>query len=1010
MKRLRGLFPIVRTRRLVTVTGIVIALVAGVGLTAAAASPDGPARPALSAQRGAPGSVSASKQPAPSDPQVSTSDQPVATSDQSVLPPWAVGPFTRYSGNPVLTPQGTGFEQDDTFNPGVVYANGKFEMLYRAQAANDISTIGYAYSTDGHHFTRYAGNPVIQPDGTATESGGIDDPRLYKLGNTYYTFVSGYNWSVTPPQTIVEYTSTDLVSWHEVGDVVHTNYDPAVVTNGNDIPVKLSTPYGPRYVMYYGDSDPAKGRFIAYSTNMTTWTNNTPLDMHFPANYDPWEICVTVTDYQTVKNGPVQHDILMFVAGTMMAQGRWYYAISEVDFSGANPGEQLDQLTTPILQPQAPYEQLGQTQRTMFMNTIMFHDGQWWMYYGAGDTVVALANAPLRSQASAQAYSDFTGTGFESGQRQPDWVDEVDTGPGGGGLANVSAPAGSGLSGPESMVTYQSTAHTGDAALSFSGTAGGSAQDDAYMRLFDLSSAPVPVGKNTTLSYWIFPDSSDLDGSVSGSNSTCVALDMVFTDGTALRNAGAKDSNGNSFTPSGQCGHLTPDQWDHVTVDVGAVAAGKDISRIDVGYDQPGSSGGFHSYIDDISLNPGDASISAPATANPTSDITVTARFVNPGGSEIHQAHFSLQAPAGWQVQAQAPLPGQNLGPQQAADASWRVSIPESAQATSYNQLTASLTYNGQGPSTQRLAAATSVAVNPLASAQLSPSSAVLQPGGTVSVDVDLSSQATKAISVGYQANAPSGITVTRATGTSSLPAGGTATVKLAVSLAQGTAVGSYQLPIVISATDQGTTYPLTTLRLPLAVPYSSLSAAFNNTGISDDSAPGTASFDGGPDSYSAEALAAAGVTPGGSLTTNGLTFTWPNVPAGDPDNVTGNGQAISLANVGSGSVLGFLGAGDSGPQSGPVTITYSDGTTQTAQLGFSDWTLGGGSDSPSFGNQIVATMPYRNTSGGQQSVKTYLFLAEIPLASGKTVTSITLPTGETKLHIFDVTVGTPKS
>jgi predicted GH43/DUF377 family glycosyl hydrolase len=988
--------------------GIVIVLLASVGLTTAAASPNGPARPALSAQRGAQDSVSLSSQPAPSGQQVSTSGTQVSSSDQSVLPPWAVGPFTRYSGNPVLTPQGTGFEQDDTFNPGVVYANGKFEMLYRAQAANDISTIGYAYSTDGHHFTRYAGNPVIQPDGSAAESGGIDDPRLYKLGNTYYTFVSGYNWSVTPPQTIVEYTSTDLVSWHEVGAVVHTNYDPAVVTNGNDTPVMLSTPYGPRYVMYYGDSDPAKGRYIAYSTNMTTWTNNTPLDMHFPANYDPWEICVTVTDYQTVKNGPVRHDILMFVAGTMMAQGRWYYALSEVDFSGTNPGQQLDQLTTPILQPQTPYELLGQTQRTMFMNTIMFHDGQWWMYYGAGDTVVALANAPLRSQASAQAYADFTETSFESGQRQPDWVDEVDTGPGGGGLANVSAPAGSGLSGPESMVTYQSTAHTGDAALSFSGTAGGSAQDDAYMRLFDLSSAPVPVGKNTTLSYWIFPDGSDLDGSVSGGNSTCVALDMVFTDGTALRNAGAKDSNGNSFTPAGQCGHLTPDQWNHVTVDVGAVAAGKDISRIDVGYDQPGSSGGFHSYIDDISLNPGNASISAPATANPTSDITVTARFVNPGSSAIQQAHFSLQAPAGWQVQAQAPVPGQNLGPRQAADVSWRVSIPESAQATSYNQLTASLTYMGQGPSTQRLAASASVAVNPLASAQLSPSSAVLEPGGAVAVNVDLESQATKAISVAYQASAPSDITVTPATGTSSLPAGGTATVKLSISLAQGTAVGSYQVPIVISATDQGTSYPLTTLRVPLAVPYSSLSAAYNDTGISDDSAPGTASFDGGPDSYSAEALAAAGVTPGGNLTTNGLTFTWPNVAAGKPDNVTANGQAISLANLGGGSVLGFLGAGDSGPQSGPVTITYSDGSTQTAQLGFSDWTLGASSESPSFGNQIVATMPYRNTSGGQQPVKTYLFLAEIPLASGKTVTSITLPTGETKLHIFAVAVGTP--
>jgi hypothetical protein len=111
---------------------------------------------------------------------------------------------------------------------------------------------------------------------------------------------------------------------------------------------------------------------------------------------------------------------------------------------------------------------------------------------------------------------------------------------------------------------------------------------------------------------------------------------------------------------------------------------------------------------------------------------------------------------------------------------------------------------------------------------------------------------------------------------------------------------------------------------------------------------------------------------------------------------------------VGTGTVLGFLGVADSGPQSGPVTITYTDGSTQTSQLGFSDWTLGAGSQNPSFGNQIVATLPYRNTGGGRDNTKTYVFLAEIQLAAGKTVSSITLPTGEGKLHVFAVTAGTP--
>jgi predicted GH43/DUF377 family glycosyl hydrolase len=904
------------------------------------------------------------------------------------MPGWAIGPFTRYGsqpgsaqgGNPVLMAQGTGFEAGETFNPGVIYRDGKFEMLYRAQASDGISSVGLATSTNGHQFTRYPGNPVISQDGTATESGGIEDPRLYELNGTYYTFVAGYNNAVSPPQTIVEYTSTDLVNWHEVGAVVHTNYDPAVVTNGNDTPVKINTQYGPRYVMYYGDSDPAKGRFIAYSTNMTTWTNNTPLDMDFPANYDPWEICVTVTDYQTVENGPVNHNILMFVAGTLMAQGRWYYGISEVEFSGTNLGQQLDQLTFPVIQPTASYELLGQTQRTVFMNSIMFHNGQWWMYYGAGDTVVALANAPLRSQAAASDYENFTGTSFEAGQRAPDWVDEADTAPGGGGISGVGAPAGSGLSGPQSEVVYQQTAHTGDAALNFSGTAQGAAQDYAYMRVFDLSSAPPAVDEYSTLSYWIYPSSSG----ASGDNSTCEALDLVFTDGTALRNLGAQDQN-------------------HVTVDIGSVAAGKHISSIDVGYDQPNSSGGFQSYIDDVSLSPGYAKISAPDTAAPDTDVTIKGTFVNPGSSPVGGAHYTLLVPSGWSAKPQSPLPSATLAPGQSAQVSWSVTIPASAQESTAT-LTAELT--GQGQS-QQLSASTAISVGELATAELSSPVVVLPSGGSATADLDLTNNAASALNVSYQATAPSGVSVTPASGTVSVPGGGNTTVSLTVSLPAGT-VGSFTVPITVAATDNGTTYPQTTLRLQVAGPFGSLAAAYNNTGISDDSAPGSASFDGGPDSYSAEALAAAGLTPGGQVTADGLTFTWPDVPVDTPDNVTGNGQAIDLPGVGTGTVLGFLGAADSGPQSGPVTITYTDGSTQTSQLGFSDWTLGAGSESPSFGNQIVATLPYRNTAGGQQSVNTYVFLAEIQLAAGKTVSSITLPTGEGKLHIFAVAAGTP--
>lgn len=511
----------------------------------------------------------------------------------SNLPDWAIGPFTRQpqsNPSPVLSPTGSGWESQHVLNPGVVYRNGAYQMLYRADGGGP-DQVGLATSTDGLHFTRNANNPVITGNVLPYESGGVMDPRLYELNGTYYSFVAGYDWSKSPPQTIMETTSTDLVHWTTAVPIVHTNYDPAVVTDGNDTPVLMNTQYGPRYVMYYGDSDPAKGRFVAYSTDMKTWTNNTPFDMHFPANYNPWEICVTVTNYQTIQNGPVNHNIVMFVAGTLMANGHWYYGISEVEFSGTNLTQQIGQLTDAALSPTTPYEVNGRTAHTVFMNSILFHNGQWSMYYGGADTVIGLATAPLRTGSQ----TPFTSTGVETGQRLPDWTDVIDNGGGqSGGIGNVSAYPGYGLTGPETGIR-QETTHTGSSALVYSGAASGASADYAYTQVFDTSAHPPTIDANTTLSYWIYPQNSN--------NSSCVALDMVFSDGSALRNLGAVDQNGNRLHPAGQCGHLALNQWNLVTARIGAVAAGRTPQRIDLGYDQPGGSGSYRGYVDDISIS-----------------------------------------------------------------------------------------------------------------------------------------------------------------------------------------------------------------------------------------------------------------------------------------------------------------------------------------------------------------------------------------------------------------------
>ncbi|MFF3562409.1 hypothetical protein ACFYXS_20455 [Streptomyces sp. NPDC002574] len=218
-------------------------------------------------------------------------------------------------------------------------------------------------------------------------------------------------------------------------------------------------------------------------------------------------------------------------------------------------------------------------------------------------TVQTQLTQPLGTGGGGGGTSSSFGSGLETGQTAPSWIDTVDSA--GGGNAGVTG-INSDSPGPQAGPRTGETSHTGSAALMYSGTAAaGSGGPHAYLKVFDLSAAPLAIGTAKTLSYWIYPQSHATTPWVpaGSTESTCVAVDLVLTDNSTLRDSGALDQGGDPAHPAGQCGHLTPDTWNHVTVDLGAHSAGKQISRILVGYDHPGGSGGFRGYVDDLTIS-----------------------------------------------------------------------------------------------------------------------------------------------------------------------------------------------------------------------------------------------------------------------------------------------------------------------------------------------------------------------------------------------------------------------
>ena len=73
----------------------------------------------------------------------------------------------RFIKNPILKPRRENdWESKLVFNPGAIFENGLFHLLYRAVGEDDISRIGYAVSVNGYEFFRFD-KPVFTPRGVA---------------------------------------------------------------------------------------------------------------------------------------------------------------------------------------------------------------------------------------------------------------------------------------------------------------------------------------------------------------------------------------------------------------------------------------------------------------------------------------------------------------------------------------------------------------------------------------------------------------------------------------------------------------------------------------------------------------------------------------------------------------------------------------------------------------------------------------------------------------------------
>ncbi len=299
--------------------------------------------------------------------------------------PQTVNPFhawKRVSEAPILSPTGNGWESAGTFNPAVVKNHGKFAMLYRAQDAAGTSRLGYAESQDGDHFTRRS-TPVLSPETGYEQNGGVEDPRLVRIGGTYYLTYTGYN--KTDAQLCLA-ESEDLIHWKRLGIILPAyqgKWNRGWTKSGAILTEKIDG----RYWMYWlGTAEDKTDQMgISSSKDLQNWTEELDVPV-LPRRAGKF-------DSRVVEPGPPP---ILTVEGIVLiyngADDNLVYRTGIAIFDRKDPRRVLYRSDEPVFQPERDWEKTGQVPNVVFVEGMARRGNEWLLYYGGADKYIGVAS------------------------------------------------------------------------------------------------------------------------------------------------------------------------------------------------------------------------------------------------------------------------------------------------------------------------------------------------------------------------------------------------------------------------------------------------------------------------------------------------------------------------------------------------------------------------------------------------------------------------------------------
>ena len=309
--------------------------------------------------------------------------------------------------NPILLPRPNKiWDSKQVFNAAAVYHKNTVHLLYRAIGDNDTSVLGYAASRDGLQIDERSDKPAYIPRSrfehpsygmqikvSPFESGGggyggIEDPRITKLGEKFYLTYIAYDGK-NPPRVALSYISIkdfENKKWKKWSDPVLISPPGVVDKNACILPEQIDG----KYVVFhriYPDILIDKVDNLDFD-GKSGWLKGEERIHPRPDFWDSNKIGMGPPPIRT-KDGW----LAIYQGVGFQDNGRYKIGAMLLDIN--DPAKVLYRCSHPILEPETHYENGGFKAGVIYPCGAVVIDNKLIVYYGGSDTYLAAATANL---------------------------------------------------------------------------------------------------------------------------------------------------------------------------------------------------------------------------------------------------------------------------------------------------------------------------------------------------------------------------------------------------------------------------------------------------------------------------------------------------------------------------------------------------------------------------------------------------------------------------------------